>query len=104
LAEYTEEFRERNRLNRQINRDLDKIIGEEYRTNSSVAHLSFSEFKKQWKEAQKLKQLKKRYSAFEPLPNETIEEFKQRLHGITILIPVETFEEFNSRVGKAFLR
>lgn len=102
--EYTEAFRERNRTNRQTNRDLDKLIGEEYRSNPSVANLSFTEFKKQWKEAQKLKQMKKHYSAFEPMPNETIQDFKERLHGVTILIPSETIEEFNKRIGKVFLR
>lgn len=102
-VEYTEEFRQQNRTNRQINRDLDKIIAEEYRS-SNIANMTFTDFKLQWKEAQKLKKLKKHYSAFEPLPNETISEFKERLHGVSILIPTETIEQFNQRIGKAFIR
>ena len=101
--EYTESFKNRNRKNRENSRNAEKILGEQYR-NSGLTNMTFTEYKRQWKEAQKLKQMKIHYSAFEPLPNETIQEFKERLHGVNILIPSETVEEFNNRIGKLFSR
>jgi len=100
LLEYTEAFREKNRLNKASNRDLDKLIGKQYRDSNET--IPYTEYKKQWLEAQKLKKMKKHYSAFEPMPDEPIEDFKKRLEGITILIPTETIEDFNTRMKKVF--
>ena len=83
-------------------RDLDKVLGEQYRSDPRATGLTFTQYKEQWKEAIRLKQLKIRYSPFEPMPDESAEEFKKRMRTETILSPVETEEEFQKRIGNAF--
>lgn len=83
-------------------RELDKYLGEQYRQDPSAVGMTYSEYKKQWQESIKLKQLKTRYSPFEPMPGESVMEFKKRLKSVTILVPSETMEEFEQRMGSSF--
>ena len=87
---------------KQRTRELDRILGQQYREDQNAIGMTYSEYKKKWQEALKLKQLKTRYSMYEPLPNESTIEFKKRLRTVTVLMPTETEEEFIKRVGTAF--
>lgn len=87
---------------KQKTRELDRFLGQQYREDQNAIGMTYSEYKKKWQESMKLKQLKTRYSMYEPLPNESTKEFKKRLRTITILVPTETEEEYLQRVGKAF--
>ena len=93
---------EQHRENKQKIREVDRFLGEQYRRDPSAAGISYGEYKKNWQESIKLRQLKTRYSAFEPMPNESVMDFKKRLRTVVILMPTETNEEFNQRVGRAF--
>ena len=93
--------KELNTLTKQKNRELDKILGEQYR-KESPPNLSYSDYKKLWLQAQKDKQMKIHYTAFEPMPNESLEDFKKRIGGCTILIPVESIAEYKNRVSATF--
>ena len=92
----------KNRENKQKNRELDRILGEQYRTDERAIGLTYTEYKKQWQEAIKLKELKTHYSVFEPTPGESPYDFKKRLRSITLIVPIETKQEFEQRVGSAF--
>lgn len=92
--------KELNTLTKQKNRELDKILGEQYRKESP--NISYSDYKKLWLESQKDKQMKIHYTAFEPMPNESLEDFKKRMGGCTILIPVESIQEYKNRVSATF--
>jgi len=93
--------KEHNTLIKQKNRQLDSILGEQYRREAPPG-ISFSDWKRLWKEAQKEKQMKIHYTAFEPMPKESLEDFKKRIAGCTILIPVETIEDYKKRVSATF--
>ena len=90
------------RENQQKNREIDRILGEQYRTDQRAIGLTYTEYKKQWQESIKLKELKTHYSVFEPTPGESPYDFKKRLRSITLIVPIETKEEFEKRVGSAF--
>lgn len=92
----------KNRENKQKNRELDRILGEQYRNDERAVGLTYTEYKKQWQESIKLKELKTHYSVFEPTPGESPYDFKKRLRSITLIVPIETKEEFEQRVGSAF--
>jgi len=92
----------KNRENKQKNREIDRILGEQYRTDQRAIGLSYTEYKKQWQESIKLKELKTHYSVFEPMPGESSYDFKKRLRSVTLIIPVETKEEFEQRIREAF--
>ena len=92
----------KNRENKQKNRELDRVLGEQYRTDERAIGLTYTEYKKQWQEAIKLRELKTHYSVFEPIPGESSYDFKKRLRSVTLIVPIETKEEFEKRVGSAF--
>ena len=85
-------------------RELDSILGKMYREDSSASGISFAEYKKQWKIAQKEKKMKQKYTIFEPMPGESPIDFKKRMKSVVMPIPVETFHEFDERMKKAFNR
>ena len=84
------------------NRRLDRILGQQYREDPSAVGITFAEYKQQYQESIKLRQLKTRYSPFEPMPKETVTDFKKRLRSVTIDVPIETYEEFQQRFERAF--
>ena len=92
----------KNRENKQKNRELDSVLGEEYRTDQRAIGLTYTEYKRHYQEAIKLKELKTHYSVFEPTPGESPYDFKKRLRSVTLIVPIETKEEFEKRVGTAF--
>jgi hypothetical protein len=92
----------KNRENKQKNREEDRVLGQQYRDDPRAIGLTFTEYKKQWQESIKLKQLKTHYDIFEPLPSESPYDFKKRLRSVTLIVPVETKEEFLQRMGKSF--
>uniref|UniRef100_A0AAT9JA94 ORF69 n=1 Tax=Nitrosopumilaceae spindle-shaped virus TaxID=3065433 RepID=A0AAT9JA94_9VIRU len=91
-----------NRENKQKNREIDRILGEQYRTDQRAIGLTYTEYKKNWLESIKLKELKTHYSVFEPTPGESPYDFKKRLRSITLIVPVETKEEFEQRLRETF--
>lgn len=93
---------ERNRENKQKHRELDRILGEQYRTDERAIGLTYTEYKKLFQESLKLRELKTHYSIYEPMPGETTFDFKKRLRSVTLIIPTETKEEFEQRVGSLF--
>ena len=92
----------KNRENKQKNREIDRVLGEQYRTDERAIGLTYTEYKKNWMESIKLKELKTHYSVFEPTPGESPYDFKKRLRSITLIVPVETKQEFEERVGSSF--
>lgn len=96
------QYLEKSRENKQRNRELDKTLGEQYRLDPRAVGMTFSDYKKEWQESIKLKELKTHYSAYEPLPYESPFEFKKRLKSVTLEVPIETKQEFINRVGTAF--
>jgi hypothetical protein len=83
-------------------RALDKYLGDLYRTDPCSVSVTFSEYKKIWKQTQKLKQMKIRYGIFEPLPNETAIDFKKRLKPVILDIPIESLHDYEERIKRAF--
>lgn len=83
-------------------RALDKYLGDIYRKDLCAAGMTFSEYKKNWKQAQKLKQMKYRYGIFEPLPNETATDFKKRMSPVILDIPAESIHDYEERIKRAF--
>ena len=65
----------KNRENKQKNREIDRVLGEQYRTDQRAIGLTYTEYKKQWQESIKLKELKTHYSVFEPTPGESPYDF-----------------------------
>lgn len=89
-----------NQENQRELRELDKKLGQQYRTDPSAVNISYIEYRKIWKEAQRVKNMKTRYSLFEPMPNESPLEFKKRNRTVTLEIPVETIEDYNARIER----
>ena len=86
----------------QRNRALDKFLGQKYREDQSVADMTYAEYKQHYLDSLKIKRMKVKYSAFEPLPFELAKDFKKRMKTIILNEPIETIEEYENRVGKAF--
>ena len=87
---------------KQRNRELDKRLGQQYREDPSASGMTYQEYKNEYFESIKIKRMKTRYSAFEPLPYESASDFKKRMRSITLFEPIETIEEYHKRVGKVF--
>ena len=86
----------------QRNRALDKYLGEQYRKDPSASGITYAEYKKHYLDSLKIKRMKTKYSAFEPLPLESAADFKKRMRSVILPEPIETIEEYENRVGKAF--
>ena len=84
------------------NRALDKFLGEQYRKDPSSNGITYAEYKKHYLDSLKIKRMKTKYSAFEPLPLESAADFKKRMRNVILAEPKETIEEYENRVGKAF--
>ena len=84
------------------NRALDKFLGEQYRKDTSASNIPYSEYKKHYLDSLKIKKMKIKYSAFEPMPLESAADFKKRMRNVILTEPIETIEEYEQRVGKAF--
>ena len=93
---------ESNADSKRKNRELDRWLGQRYREDANATGTTFAEYKQHYLDSLKIKHMKVKYSAFEPLPLESAAEFKKRMGSVKLIEPIETIEEYEKRVGKAF--